>query len=75
MLLQLAGQDFDQLKEQAATREFPPVPLGVTASVTLANKLRSLDSKNVVARLDGATRLLKNEYVVYTAHWDHFRQA
>ena len=25
---QMAGQDFDELKEQAATREFKPVPLG-----------------------------------------------
>ena len=34
-LLQMAGQDFDALKQQAATREFKPVPLGVTASMTI----------------------------------------
>ena len=28
-LLSMAGQDFDTLKAQAATREFKPVPLGV----------------------------------------------
>ena len=43
-LMQLAGQDFDALKKQAATREFTPVPLGVTASMTLHNTLRTVDS-------------------------------
>ena len=71
-LLQLSDQDFDALKQQAATREFKPVPLGATASMTIKNKLRTIDSRNVIARLDGSDPQLKNEYVVYTAHWDHF---
>jgi Zn-dependent M28 family amino/carboxypeptidase len=70
-LLKLGGQDFDALKRQAATRDFRPVPLGVTASMSIQNKLRTIDSKNVVAKLDGSDPNLKNEYVVYTAHWDH----
>jgi len=71
-LLQSAGQDFDALKQQAATREFKPVPLGVTASMTIRNTLRTIDSRNVVAKLEGADPKVKDEYVVYTAHWDHF---
>jgi Zn-dependent M28 family amino/carboxypeptidase len=70
-LLQWTGHDFETLKKQAATREFRPVPLGVTATMTLRNKLRTIDSQNVVARLEGSDPTLKNEYVVYTAHWDH----
>jgi Zn-dependent M28 family amino/carboxypeptidase len=66
-----AGQDFDALKARAATREFKPVPLGVTASVHITNKLRTLDSRNVAAKLEGSDPKLKDEYVVYTAHWDH----
>jgi len=71
-LLQSAGQDFDALKAQAATREFKPVPLGVTASMTIKNALRTIASRNVVAKLEGSDPKLKDEYVVYTAHWDHF---
>jgi len=71
-LLQMAGQDFDALKKQAATRDFKPVPLGVTASMTIGNKLRTIDSRNVIGKLPGADPKLKDEYVVYTAHWDHF---
>ncbi len=71
-LLQSAGQNFDTLKAQAATREFKPVPLGVTASMTIKNSLRTIASRNVVAKLEGSDPKLKDEYVVYTAHWDHF---
>ncbi|PYR27126.1 MAG: peptidase M28 [Acidobacteria bacterium] len=71
-LLKMAGQDFDTLKAAAASREFKPVPLGVTASMTIRNKLRSIDSQNVLGTLSGSDSALDDEYVVYTAHWDHF---
>jgi len=71
-LFQMAGQDFDALKKQAATRDFKPVPLGVTATMALHNKLRTIDSRNVVGRLEGSDPAHTDEYVVYTAHWDHF---
>jgi Zn-dependent M28 family amino/carboxypeptidase len=70
-LFTMAGQDFDALKARAATREFKPVPLGVTASVQIKNKLRTLASRNVVAKLEGSDPKLRDEYVIYTAHWDH----
>ena len=70
-LMRMAGRDFDALKKQAATRDFTPVPLGVTASMTIRNTLRTVDSQNVVAKLEGSDPALKDEYVVYTAHWDH----
>ncbi len=71
-LFEMAGANFDTLKARAATREFKPVPLGVTASVKLDNGLRTVDSRNVVAKLEGSDPVLKDEYIIYTAHWDHF---
>ena len=68
----MAGQDFDALKKQAATREFKPVPLGVTASMTHhehAAHDRLAQRRRQARRIDPE---LKDEYVVYTAHWDHF---
>jgi Zn-dependent M28 family amino/carboxypeptidase len=70
-ILKMGGQDFDALKKQALTREFRPVPLGLTASLSLRQKMRTVDSKNVVAKVDGHDPKLRDEYVVYTAHWDH----
>jgi Zn-dependent M28 family amino/carboxypeptidase len=71
-ILQMAGRDFDVLKKAAATREFKPVPLGVSASMTIHNSLRTIESQNVIGLLEGADQTLKNQYVVYTAHWDHY---
>jgi Zn-dependent M28 family amino/carboxypeptidase len=70
-IFKMAGQDFDALKKQAVTRGFKPVPLGLTASLGVKNTLRTIDSRNVVAKLEGSDPQLKNEYVVYSAHWDH----
>jgi Zn-dependent M28 family amino/carboxypeptidase len=70
-LLSMAGQDFDALKKQALTRDFRPVPLGLQASVAIRNTLRTVQSKNVLAKLEGSDPQLRDEYVVYTAHWDH----
>jgi Zn-dependent M28 family amino/carboxypeptidase len=67
-----AGQDFDRVKAQAATRAFRPVPLGLNASMTIRNTLRRVDSQNVIARLEGSDPAVKDEHVVFTAHWDHF---
>jgi Zn-dependent M28 family amino/carboxypeptidase len=70
-LLSAAGQDFDALKAAAARKDFKPVELNATANITLKNTLRDIDSQNVVAKIEGSDPNLKNEYVIYTAHWDH----
>lgn len=70
-LFALAGKDFDALKKEAVTRTFKPVPLGVDASITIHNSVRTIISRNVAGEVEGSDRRLKQEYVVYTAHWDH----
>lgn len=71
-LFRVSGQDLDKLIQAAARRDFKPVPLGIHAKLTIRNALRTLDSHNVIARIAGSDPALKNTYVVYTAHWDHF---
>ena len=51
----------DSLKARAATLAFTPVPLGVTASVKLDNTLRNIDSRNVVAKVEGGLPLHNGE--------------
>ena len=70
-LFAACGQDYDRAKAAAARRDFQPVTLGAKASFTIDNVLRNVASKNVVALLPGADPKLRNEYLVYTAHWDH----
>jgi Zn-dependent M28 family amino/carboxypeptidase len=64
-----AGLDFDALARRAAKPGFKPVPLHATASISLRNKIGTIQSKNVLAMVKGAVR--PDEAVVYTAHWDH----
>jgi Zn-dependent M28 family amino/carboxypeptidase len=70
-LLKMAGQDYQKLKTLAATRDFKPVPLGLTASMAITQTMRMVESANVVAKLTGSDPVLKDEYVAYTSHWDH----
>jgi len=70
-ILKMGGQDFDALKKQALTREFKPVPLNLKASLALKNTMRTLDSRNVLGKVEGADPKLRDEYVIYSAHWDH----
>jgi len=70
-LFSATGKSFQKLKAAAAKKDFKPVPLDATANFTIKNKLREIKSKNVVAKLEGADPELKDEYVVYSAHWDH----
>src|SRR6202521_3390112 len=71
-LFRAAGQDLDKLIEASARRDFKPVPLGIHAKLTVHNALHTIDSHNVIAKLAGSDPDMKNSYVIYTAHWDHF---
>ena len=67
----MAGNNFDDLKKAALSREFKPMPMNLSFSYALNRATREIRSKNVLARLEGSDPLLKKEHVVYTAHWDH----
>ena len=68
-VLAAGGQDLAKLSAAARRKGFKPVPLGVTASTGFTNAIRKFDSQNVIGVLPGAEA--KDEYVLYTAHWDH----
>lgn len=70
-LFAAAGYDFETLKQRAVRPDFKPVPLGVTTRLSLKNRMREVDSRNVVARLEGSDPRLRAETIVFTAHWDH----
>jgi Zn-dependent M28 family amino/carboxypeptidase len=66
-----AGKNLDELRNSAKTRDFQPVNLGLKAKIDINSELKRLDSNNVVGIWEGSDAKLKNEYVAYTAHWDH----
>ncbi|MBI3668788.1 MAG: M28 family peptidase [Acidobacteria bacterium] len=71
-LFKLAGKDLAALKQAAVSRDFQPAPLGVRAKLAIHNTLRMVDSRNVLGKVTGSDPKLKDEYVIYVAHWDHF---
>ncbi len=70
-LVALAGLELDALVEQARSRDFAPVPLGIVTSLALDNELEPTTSANVIGILRGSDPELADEVVVYTAHHDH----
>src|SRR5881227_2766529 len=71
-VMRLAGLNLDDLRRQAATRDFRPVKLNLKASLNLNSEVKRVEAPNVVAILPGRDPKLRDEYVVYSAHWDHF---
>ncbi|PYL31522.1 MAG: peptidase M28 [Verrucomicrobia bacterium] len=65
------GQDFDALKKSAVTKGFRPVTLKATATIEIKQQIRSFKSHNVIGKLEGGDPKLRDEYIIYTAHWDH----
>lgn len=70
-LMQLAGQDVDALRRAAASREFQPVKLNLRASIDIKSEVKRVEAPNVAAILPGRDPALRNQYVVFSAHWDH----
>jgi len=71
-LFSLAGLNLDELRKQAATRDFRPVKMNLAVSLDLNSEVKRVQAPNVVAILPGSDPKLRDEYVVFTAHWDHF---
>ena len=70
-LAQKSGMDLEKLMADAQSRNFHPVPLSVKLKAHMVSKIRQISSNNVVAMLPGSDSKLKNEAVIYTAHYDH----
>jgi Zn-dependent M28 family amino/carboxypeptidase len=71
-LFRASGQDLAALEKAAVDINFHPVNLGMKAKIAVHNTQRTLDSHNVIAKRTGSDEKLKDQYVIYTAHWDHF---
>jgi Zn-dependent M28 family amino/carboxypeptidase len=70
-LFEACGQDFDALKKSAVTKDFRPVTLNARANIEIKQQIRAFKSRNVIGKLEGNDAKLEDEYVIYTAHWDH----
>ena len=65
------GKSSDELLKMADTRGFKPIPLPVRFRGRFQAKIREIQTRNVVAKIEGSDPVLKNEAVIFSAHWDH----
>ena len=68
------GSDFEVAKAAAAKPGFRPVALSARVTMKVTNEMRNFESRNVFAKIEGSDPALRNQYVIYTAHWDHHGQ-
>jgi Zn-dependent M28 family amino/carboxypeptidase len=66
-----AGMNLDKMMADAQSRDFKPVAMKFRLSAHMTSKIRPFESNNVIAVLPGSDAVLKNEGVMYTAHYDH----
>ncbi len=67
----LTGKSADELLKMADTRGFRPVPLPLRFRGRAPAKIREIQTRNVVARVEGSDPQLRDETVIFSAHWDH----
>jgi Zn-dependent M28 family amino/carboxypeptidase len=70
-LFAATGNDFEKARAAAAVPGFRAVPLSARITIRVNNEVRSFESQNILARIEGSDPVLKNEYVIYSGHWDH----
>jgi Zn-dependent M28 family amino/carboxypeptidase len=71
-LASASGMDLGKMMADARSRDFKPVPLPFRLQAHMSSKIRPIESNNVIAVLPGSDQKLKDEGVLYTAHYDHF---
>jgi Zn-dependent M28 family amino/carboxypeptidase len=71
-LLRQAGLNLTELRARATRRDFRPVATGISVDIGFRNAVSNLRSENVIGVVRGSDPRLRDEYVSFTAHWDHF---
>jgi Zn-dependent M28 family amino/carboxypeptidase len=71
-LFALANHSVDEMLQLAERPDFKPIDLAIQFRGHMVSKIRDLETRNVAAVIPGSDAKLKDEYILYSAHWDHF---
>lgn len=71
IIAQSMGTDLDGLFELSASRDFRPIDTGYRITTHIETVIRMAETKNVMGILHGSDPILKNQAIVFTAHYDH----
>lgn len=70
-LFAMVGMDIDELRRKAALCDFTPIALGLKGAIRLKSEVKKVEAPNVAGILEGRDATLKNQVVLFSAHWDH----
>ena len=70
-LFEMNGLNFQQSKESAVNADFKAMTMDAKFTSKISNSVRRFSSNNIIAKYEGSDPILKDEYIIYTAHWDH----
>ncbi len=65
------GKSTGELLKMADTRGFKPIPIPLRFRLHAESKVREILTRNVIAKVEGSDPKLKDEAVIFSAHWDH----
>ncbi|MET3130943.1 Zn-dependent M28 family amino/carboxypeptidase [Oxalobacteraceae bacterium GrIS 1.11] len=70
-LFMAGNQDFDKLRAAAERKDFRPIMLEAKVKGDMKSAVRSVEQFNIAGLIPGTDPKLKDEVVIYSAHWDH----
>jgi Zn-dependent M28 family amino/carboxypeptidase len=65
------GMNLDEMIADAGKPGFKAVALRARVKANILSRVRDFESSNVIAKLPGSDGKLKNQAVLYSAHYDH----
>jgi len=71
LIAQSMGTDLNGLFELGASRDFKPIDTGHRITAHIENDIHNVMTRNVVGYVPGSDPVLKDQYIVLTAHYDH----
>ncbi|MEQ1948995.1 MAG: M28 family peptidase [Bryobacteraceae bacterium] len=65
------GKSVEDLLKMADARGFQAVPLPLRFRVKADAKIRQIETRNVIGKVEGSDPGLRDQAVLFSAHWDH----
>ncbi len=70
-LMNYETNDFNKVWQDLEQGKYVSMPMKSTISGTIENTFSDIISYNIIGKIDGSDRKLKNEYIIHSGHLDH----
>ncbi len=70
-LMNFETNDFNKVWQDLEQGKYISMPMKSTISGTIENTFSDIISYNIIGKIEGSDRKLKNEYIIHSGHLDH----